>query len=141
MYLWTILVLDSAVALFYVSLSVLVFYVEEIFLWKKYSSISSSTESDTSLFLHLSQTSFKVISHNLSFYQGLIRHYRPELLERIEQFKQKQQKKATAWWFRPCQMCGFEWTGTSSVNLYKLNRKLSLCYWCVNNDTEKQVMK
>lgn len=111
------------------------------FMWKKYSSISSSTESDTSLFLHLSQTSFKVISRNLSFYQGLIRHYRPELLERIEQFKQKQQKKATAWWFRPCQMCGSEWTGTSSVNLYKLNRKLSLCYWCVNNDTEKQVMK
>lgn len=111
------------------------------FMWKKYSSISSSTDSDTSLFFHLSQTSFKVISCNLSFYQGLIRHYRPELLERIEQFKQKQQKKATAWWLRPCQVFGSEWTGTSSVNLYKLNRKLSLCYWRVNNDTEKQVMK
>lgn len=136
MFLWTILVLDSAVALFCMH-----HFLYWYFMWKKYSSISSSTESDTSLFLHLSQTSFKVISHNLSFYQGLIRHYRPELLERIEQFKQKQQKKATAWWYGPCQVCGSEWTRTLSVNLYKLNRKLSLCYWCVNNDTEKQVMK
>ena len=39
---------------------------------------------------------FFIFTGFISDFQGLIRHYRPELLERIEQFKQKQQKSATA---------------------------------------------
>ena len=41
---------------------------------------------------------FFIFTGFISDFQGLIRHYRPELLERIEQFKQKQQKSATAWY-------------------------------------------
>lgn len=86
--------IGSVVALFYMCLFLSILCERKCPIISSYLQIFHS--SDSSLFLHLSQTSFTLISRYLYFYQGLIRHYRPELLERIEQFKQKQQKKATA---------------------------------------------